>query len=169
MKKNDKTNVMRVLDSKNIPYKFFTYQPDVTLTGEEIAGDEKYDYLDKDAGKLIGVYCGKEAEKLLLKKEEEPMSSIREDFEKMMAEEREEGREEGRKAAAEEIKAAKEETATARREAAAAKADGIKGMVMDDLEENVPRERVVLKLKKYFAISQEEAENYTLKYGYKTA
>ena len=118
---------MRVLDSKNIPYKYFTYQPDVTLTGEEIAGDEKYDYLDKDAGKLIGVYCGKEAEKLLLKKEEEPMSSIREDFEKMMAEEREEGREERRKAAAEEIKAAKEEIATARQEAAAAKADGIKG------------------------------------------
>ena len=40
---------------------------------------------------------------------------------------------------------------------------------MDNLEENVPRERVVLKLKKYFAISQEKAENYTLKYGYKTA
>ena len=44
MKKNDKTNVMRVLDSKNIPYKYFTYQPDATLTGEEIAeilGEDK--------------------------------------------------------------------------------------------------------------------------------
>ena len=35
--KQDKTNVMRVLDSKKIPYVSHTYAPDGTLSGEEIA------------------------------------------------------------------------------------------------------------------------------------
>ena len=38
MKKNDKTNVMRVLDQKKVPYTSHTYEPDASLTGEEIAG-----------------------------------------------------------------------------------------------------------------------------------
>ncbi len=38
MKANDKTNVMRVLDSKKISYNSHTYEPDATLTGEQIAG-----------------------------------------------------------------------------------------------------------------------------------
>ncbi len=37
MKKDDKTNVMRVLDSKKISYESHTYEPDATLTGAEIA------------------------------------------------------------------------------------------------------------------------------------
>ena len=37
MKANDKTNVMRVLDSKKISYNSHTYEPDATLTGEQIA------------------------------------------------------------------------------------------------------------------------------------
>ncbi|MCR5302515.1 MAG: Cys-tRNA(Pro) deacylase [Lachnospiraceae bacterium] len=37
MKKEEKTNVMRVLDGKKIPYKSHTYEPDPTLTGEQIA------------------------------------------------------------------------------------------------------------------------------------
>lgn len=37
MKKPDKTNVMRVLDQKKIGYEAHTYDPDPTLTGEEIA------------------------------------------------------------------------------------------------------------------------------------
>ena len=37
MKANDKTNVMRVLDAKKISYESHTYEPDATLTGEEIA------------------------------------------------------------------------------------------------------------------------------------
>ena len=37
MKNNDKTNVMRVLDSKKIEYKSHTYEPDATMSGEEIA------------------------------------------------------------------------------------------------------------------------------------
>lgn len=37
MKKDDKTNVMRVLDGKKIPYESHTYEPDPTLSGEEIA------------------------------------------------------------------------------------------------------------------------------------
>ncbi|MBR1861846.1 MAG: Cys-tRNA(Pro) deacylase [Lachnospiraceae bacterium] len=38
MKNNDKTNVMRVLDSKKISYESHTYDADATLTGEQIAG-----------------------------------------------------------------------------------------------------------------------------------
>jgi len=38
MKKEEKTNVMRVLDGKKIAYESHTYVPDATLTGEEIAG-----------------------------------------------------------------------------------------------------------------------------------
>ena len=34
----EKTNVMRVLDGKRISYQSHTYEPDATLTGEEIAG-----------------------------------------------------------------------------------------------------------------------------------
>ena len=35
---NDKTNVMRILDGKKIPYESHTYEPNASLTGEEIAG-----------------------------------------------------------------------------------------------------------------------------------
>ncbi len=38
MKKDDKTNVMRVLDSRKISYESHTYEQDATLTGAEIAG-----------------------------------------------------------------------------------------------------------------------------------
>lgn len=38
MKNNDKTNVMRVLDAKKISYESHSYEPDATMTGEEIAG-----------------------------------------------------------------------------------------------------------------------------------
>ncbi len=38
MKKNEKTNVMRVLDGKKISYESHYYEPDATMSGEEIAG-----------------------------------------------------------------------------------------------------------------------------------
>ena len=38
MKMEEKTNVMRVLDGKKIAYKSHTYEPDATMSGEEIAG-----------------------------------------------------------------------------------------------------------------------------------
>ncbi len=38
MKKEEKTNVMRVLEGKKIPYSSHSYEPDATMTGEEIAG-----------------------------------------------------------------------------------------------------------------------------------
>ena len=38
MKKEEKTNVMRVLDGKKISYERHSYEPDATMTGEEIAG-----------------------------------------------------------------------------------------------------------------------------------
>lgn len=37
MKKEEKTNVMRVLDGKKIAYESHAYNPDPTMTGEEIA------------------------------------------------------------------------------------------------------------------------------------
>jgi len=37
-KTNDKTNVMRILDGKKIAYIQHTYEPDSSLSGEEIAG-----------------------------------------------------------------------------------------------------------------------------------
>ncbi len=36
-KKQEKTNVMRILDGKKIPYEIHTYEADPTLSGEEIA------------------------------------------------------------------------------------------------------------------------------------
>jgi Cys-tRNA(Pro)/Cys-tRNA(Cys) deacylase len=38
VKKEEKTNVMRVLDGKKIAYESHSYEPDATMTGEEIAG-----------------------------------------------------------------------------------------------------------------------------------
>lgn len=38
MKNNDKTNVMRILDGKKIPYESHSYEPDPTMSGEQIAG-----------------------------------------------------------------------------------------------------------------------------------
>ena len=37
-RKEEKTNVMRVLDGKNISYVSHSYEPDATMSGEEIAG-----------------------------------------------------------------------------------------------------------------------------------
>ncbi len=37
MKNDEKTNVMRLLDGKRIPYAAHTYAPDASMTGEEIA------------------------------------------------------------------------------------------------------------------------------------
>ncbi len=37
MKKEEKTNVMRVLDGKKISYESHSYEPDATMSGEEIA------------------------------------------------------------------------------------------------------------------------------------
>ena len=36
-KKEEKTNVMRVLEGKKVPYESHAYTPDATMTGEEIA------------------------------------------------------------------------------------------------------------------------------------
>jgi Cys-tRNA(Pro)/Cys-tRNA(Cys) deacylase len=38
MKKEEKTNVMRVLDGKKIAYESHAYKPDAAMSGEEIAG-----------------------------------------------------------------------------------------------------------------------------------
>ena len=48
MKKDEKTNVMRLLDGKKIPYESHTYEPDAMLSGEEIAR-----ILGEDADKVF--------------------------------------------------------------------------------------------------------------------
>ena len=48
MKKEEKTNVMRVLDGKKIPYESHTYKPDATMTGEEISA-----ILGEDSAKVF--------------------------------------------------------------------------------------------------------------------
>ena len=48
MKKEEKTNVMRVLDGKKIPYDSHSYEPDATMSGEEIAG-----ILGEDPGRVF--------------------------------------------------------------------------------------------------------------------
>ncbi len=48
MKKEEKTNVMRVLDGKKISYESHSYEPDATKTGEEIA-----ELLGEDASKVF--------------------------------------------------------------------------------------------------------------------
>ena len=48
MKKEEKTNVLRVLDAKKVEYKSHAYEADPTLTGEDIAG-----ILGEDAQKVF--------------------------------------------------------------------------------------------------------------------
>ena len=48
MKKEEKTNVMRILDGKKIPYESHSYEPDATMSGEEIAS-----ILGEDASKVF--------------------------------------------------------------------------------------------------------------------
>ena len=48
MKKEEKTNVMRLLDGKKISYESHTYEPDPTMSGEGIAG-----ILGEDAAKVF--------------------------------------------------------------------------------------------------------------------
>ncbi len=48
MKKEEKTNVMRVLDGKKISYESHSYEPDATMSGEEIAA-----VLGEDAEKVF--------------------------------------------------------------------------------------------------------------------
>ncbi len=48
MKSNDKTNVMRILDQKKIPYESHSYEQDPTMSGEQIA-----EILNEDATKVF--------------------------------------------------------------------------------------------------------------------
>lgn len=48
MKKEEKTNVMRVLDGKKISYESHSYEPDATMNGREIA-----EILGEDPGKVF--------------------------------------------------------------------------------------------------------------------
>lgn len=38
--------------------------------------------------------------------------------------------------------------------------EGIKALVLDNIEDNIPKERSIAKIQKWFAITKEEAESY---------
>lgn len=64
----------------------------------------------------------------------------------------EEGREEGSAQGREEVRAQRRE-------------EGIKARIKDHLEENIPKERSIIKLQKYFGITLEKAEQFYKKYA----
>ena len=118
--------------------------------------------LQEDAGRLIELYCGK---KFRTKKEEvKPMPSIRENFERIMQNERADMREEMKDEVRNEVKEeVKEEVREEVRQEF--RQEGIKGMVQDNIDENVPEDRIVSKLMKYFKLSREDADKYVKMYA----
>ena len=144
---------------------------------KELENREKYGQLSEDANELVSKYSGVDFRKFDDSKEMIPMGSVTENFQKIFREEREEGKKEG-------IKEEKKNTQKARKEADSAKkaADearkeiqkvialkeaGIREVVLDNLSENEPSDIAVSQLKRFFFLSEKEAKDYTIKYGYK--
>ena len=65
----------------------------------------------------------------------------------------------------EEVNREKEEVNRKREEMYQAREVGIRAIILDNLEEQVPKERIVLKLQKYFNLPKEKAERYYKKYA----
>ena len=65
----------------------------------------------------------------------------------------------------EEVCQAREEVCQAREEVCQAREEGIQAIILDNLEEQVPKERIVLKLQKHFNLTKEKAEHYYKKYA----
>ena len=135
---------------------------------KELNSDEAYKTLDPDAKNLIRAYCGNRINKII-NREEKVMSSVREDFELMLEDVREETRVEERKKMREEMESARKETESARKEASEQKEIFIKKIVLDSIEEKVSRDILESKLQKIFSLSAKEARDYVKKYGYRSA
>ena len=65
----------------------------------------------------------------------------------------------------EEVNREKEEVNRKREEMYQAREVGIRAIILDNLEEQVPKERIVLKLQKHFNLPKEKAEHYYKKYA----
>ena len=65
----------------------------------------------------------------------------------------------------EEVCQVREEVCQAREEVCQAREEGIQAIILDNLEEQVPKERIVLKLQKHFNLTKEKAEHYYKKYA----
>lgn len=102
----------------------------------QMADDKAYINLPDDAGELLGAYFGNRFMINGKDKEENIMASIRENNQLMFKEEREEGME-----------------------------IGIKDMIEENIDENVPKERIITKLMKYFELSRKDAGKYFKKYA----
>ena len=56
----------------------------------------------------------------------------------------------------------------AEKEKRLAREEGIQAVVIDNLEEQIPKERIILKLQKHFKLSEEESEQYYNKFTVRT-
>ena len=81
------------------------------------------------------------------------------------AEEKVKAAEEKSKAAEEKSKAAEEKSKAAREAAETAKEKGIQAVIRDNLEEQIPKERILLKLQRHFNLTEEKAALYYEKYS----
>ena len=70
-----------------------------------------------------------------------------------------------KKAAQEEIEAAKADVEAAKTEAEAAKEKGIQALILDNLDEQIPRERILIKLQTHFSLTKEQASLSYEKYA----
>ena len=67
-------------------------------------------------------------------------------------------------AAKAEVETAKAEAESAKAEAESAKEKGIQALILDNLDEQIPRERILTKLQRHFNLTGEQAESYYEKY-----
>ncbi|MCI9023394.1 MAG: hypothetical protein HFG92_02955 [Dorea sp.] len=63
-----------------------------------------------------------------------------------------------------EAESAKAEAESAKAEAESAKEKGIQALILDNLDEQIPRERILTKLQRHFNLTGEQAESYYEKY-----
>ncbi len=63
-----------------------------------------------------------------------------------------------------ETESAKAEAESAKAEAESAKEKGIQALILDNLDEQIPRERILTKLQRHFNLTGEQAESYYEKY-----
>ena len=159
------------------------------VTGVSSWFDVVYEGTKDDAKKAVMVEV--EEEKRLAREEiEEEKRLAREEIEEEKKLAREEIEEEkrlaregaekekrlARKEAEEEKRLAREEIEEEKRlaregaekEKRLAREEGIQAVVIDNLEEQIPKERIILKLQKHFKLSEEESEQYYNKFTVRT-
>ncbi len=127
IRKLENTDVFKT-DLKLV-FDFIKYSEDKQKLRQLVTGNEAYKSMDEDAYDMAIAYT--KSEKYIGVKEynkEEGKVNMCKALEDWAIEERTEGR-----------------------------LEGIQGMIFENIEENIPLERIILKLKKYFGLEEEEA------------